>query len=155
VIGFIKKTRISHGKVMWPPLLLSSEDQNHFKIKMMGRNSRAVSVMTSGATTDCTSHSQILSTISSCVCVCQSVKVSHECVSVLYIPDMHDPRCSRCRPSLAVSVTPTKSRDDTHVHAFKRRRGGPCCASGFRCAPLFSYQSCPPPLPHSPNGSKN
>lgn len=61
-------------------------------------------------------------------------------VIVIYIPDMYDPCCSHCRLSLVVSVTHSKSHDDTHVHAFTPGCNSLCFAFGFWCVPLL-YKS--------------
>lgn len=37
------------------------------------------------------------------------------CATVIYIPDMYDPYCSHCRPSLVISVIHPKSHDDTRA----------------------------------------
>lgn len=64
-------------------------------------------------------------------------------VTFTHIPDTYDPGRSHCLLSLAVSLTHTKPRDDTHQAAMR-----PSVRSlfGSRCAPV-SHQSCTVTVP--------
>lgn len=60
------------------------------------------------------------------------------CVIVIDIPDMYDPYCSHCRLSLVVSVTRTKSRDDTHAFIHAAMQQSVLCLWLLMCAVFIS-----------------